>query len=105
MQINVDMASLEKLYSQLRETGFEFERIRLEADRQVSALLQTWQGEDSQAFRQTFLAVDGLNELSRRMHEDHLSFYRYIMDACAVYDNLAASILESEQEINSQVCP
>ena len=81
MKVNVLFSDMDSLCSNLRETGFEMERIRLEAERQVQALAQVWQGEDSQAFRQGFYAPGGLNEFCTCLMEGHLSFYWFADEA------------------------
>lgn len=98
MRVSVYFSDLKKTGSVLRETGFEMERIRLDAEKQVQALTQAWQGEDSQAFRQGFYGAGGLNEFCTRMMEGHLTFYRYVADATVTYNGLLDSIAESEKD-------
>ena len=98
MRVSVYFSDLKKAGSALRETGFEMERIRQEAERQVLALTQVWQGEDSAAFKQGYYGAGGLNEFSTRMMEGHLTFYRYVADATVTFNGLLDSIAESEKD-------
>lgn len=98
MKVNVLFSDMDRLCSNLRETGFEMERIRLEAERQVQALAQVWQGEDSAAFKQDFYAPGGLNEFCTCLKEGHLSFYRFADEAWTTYFELGKSIHASQEE-------
>lgn len=97
MKLHLDFGQLETAGSVLRESGFEIERIRIEAEKQLTELLQLWQGEDSQALMAQFYASGGLNEFSIRLKEGHLDFYRHVYEAALAYEKLARSIAESEQ--------
>lgn len=98
MKVNVLFSDMDRLCSNFRETGFEMERIRLEAERQVQALAQVWQGEDSAAFKQGFYAPGGLNEFCTCLKEGHLSFYRFADEAWTTYFELGKSIHASQEE-------
>ena len=98
MKVNVLFSDMDSLCSNLRETGFEMERIRLEAERQVQALAQVWQGEDSAAFKLGFYAPGGLNEFCTCLKEGHLSFYRFADEAWTTYFELGKSIHASQEE-------
>ena len=98
MKLNVLFSDLDSLCSNLRETGFEMERIRLEAEKKVLAMTQVWQGEDSAAFKQGFYAPGGLNEFCTYLMEGHLTFYRFVDEAWTTYFELGKCIHTSQEE-------
>lgn len=102
MKVHADLGTMEKGVSVLRESGFEIERIRLEAEKELTALMQSWQGEDSQALKESFYAAGGLNEFSKRLSEGLLDFYRHLLDAKESYEKLADSIAQSECEASQK---
>ena len=98
MKVNVLFSDMDSLCSNLRETGFEMERIRLEAEKKVLAMTQVWQGEDSAAFKQGFYAPGGLNEFCTCLMEGYLSFYRFVDEAWTTYFELGKCIHALQEE-------
>ena len=96
MIVNANFCSMILASETMRETAFELERIRKDAEQAMETLMQEWQGDDSRAIHETFVDSGGLNEFSKRMVQGYLTFSDHLTNACNTYAAVCNSIANSE---------
>lgn len=102
MKILVDLDALDNAGKAFQETAYEVERIRKEAEQQLTALLETWQGADGKALQETFYTAGGLNEFCKRMAWAYIAFHDHFLDAKRYYQGVSQSLADAEAEASAK---